>query len=179
MAPAASVAYTAEEITKFTTLVKEAIGFDELRGDSVTVTNLAFMRPEVPAALPEIPLWEQAWVLDVAKQAVGGIFALILIFVVLKPTIKTLLEKPTVAMMREGTQAMVMGEGGMVPAGGMAQGNMAGSSAGGVPLALESDEELMMLEAPKSYEQRLEMAQKIAGEDPKRVAQVMKTWIQE
>ena len=37
----------------------------------------------------------------------------------------------------------------------------------------------MRLEAPKSYEQRLEMAQKIAGEDPKRVAQVMKTWIQD
>jgi flagellar M-ring protein FliF len=37
----------------------------------------------------------------------------------------------------------------------------------------------MLLEAPKSYEQRLEMAQKIAGEDPKRVAQVMKKWIQQ
>ena len=46
-------------------------------------------------------------------------------------------------------------------------------------LGLDSDEELMRLEAPKSYEQRLEMAQKIAGEDPKRVAQVMKTWIQD
>ena len=177
----ASVAYTTEEIAKFTRLVKEAVGFDELRGDSVTVTNLAFIQPEVPAALPEIPLWEQAWVLDIAKQAVGGIFALILIFVVLKPTIKSLLEKPTVAMVTEGAQGMVMGaDGNMVAAGGgMAQGNMASASAGGAPLALESDEELMMLEAPKSYEQRLEMAQKIAGEDPKRVAQVMKTWIQE
>jgi flagellar M-ring protein FliF len=55
----------------------------------------------------------------------------------------------------------------------------ASQSAGERSLELESDEELMMLEAPKSYEQRLEMAQKIAGEDPKRVAQVMKTWIKE
>ena len=55
----------------------------------------------------------------------------------------------------------------------------AGGQGSGESLGLESDEELKRLEAPKSYEQRLEMAQKIAGEDPKRVAQVMKTWIQE
>jgi flagellar M-ring protein FliF len=168
--------YSNEDIAKLTGLVKEAIGFDELRGDSVTVTNLSFKQPDVPDALPEIPLWEQAWVLDIAKQAVGGIFALILIFVVLKPTIKSLLEKPVVAVAHGGAQGMVTGPDGMpmaTPQGGEQQ------MAGGAPLALESDEELMMLEAPKSYEQRLEMAQKIAGEDPKRVAQVMKTWIQE
>ncbi|ORU94056.1 MAG: flagellar M-ring protein FliF [Cycloclasticus sp. symbiont of Bathymodiolus heckerae] len=170
----ASEAYSEEDLAKFKSLVKEAIGFNELRGDSVTITNIAFKQPEVPGALPEIPLWEQAWVLDIAKQAVGGIFALLLIFVVLKPTIKSLLEKPTVAMLPAGAQGMATGVDGVpmaVPAGAAGQ-------AGGVPLALESDEELMMLEAPKSYEQRLEMAQKIAGEDPKRVAQVMKTWIQ-
>jgi len=92
---------------------------------------------------------------------------------VLKPTIKRLLEQPTVAALPGGgMQGAVMAPGGgMVPQAG---GDQAGGAA---PLALESDEELMLLEAPKSYEQRLEMAQKIAGEDPKRVAQVMKTWI--
>jgi flagellar M-ring protein FliF len=168
----ASEPYSEEDLAKFTSIVKEAIGFNELRGDSVMVTNIAFKKPEVPEALPEIPLWEQAWALDIAKQAVGGIFALILIFVVLKPTIKSLLEKPVVTLAQEG---MMIGADGMpmaIPAGG-------GQAAGDGQLALESDEELMMLDAPKSYEQRLEMAQKIAAEDPKRVAQVMKTWIQE
>jgi flagellar M-ring protein FliF len=164
-AVAVSEAYSAEELAKFTSIVKEAIGFNELRGDRVTVTNLAFKQPEVLGALPEVPLWEQAWVLDIAKQAVGAIFVLILVFVVLKPTIKKLLEKPTVAALSGGMQGAVMAPGGVAQPGGAA------------PLALESDEELMLLEAPKSYEQRLEMAQKIAGEDPKRVAQVMKTWI--
>ncbi|MGB1541595.1 MAG: flagellar M-ring protein FliF, partial [Cycloclasticus sp.] len=147
------------------------IGFNELRGDSVTVTNLAFKKPEALEVLPEVPLWEQAWVLDAAKQALGGIFVLILIFFVLKPTIKSLLEKPTVAALPSSESSAVM-----APSGGMAPEAQVNN---GKPLALESDEELMLLEAPKSYEQRLEMAQKIAGEDPKRVAQVMKTWIQE
>ena len=173
-AAGASEPYTDEDMAKFTSIVKEAIGFNELRGDSVTITNLAFRQPEVLAALPEIPLWEQAWVLDVAKQVVGGVFALILIFFVLRPTIKSLLEKP------KAVGSSVGGEGAvMAPSGSMVTNAGGGQAASGAPLALESDEELMMLEAPKSYEQRLEMAQKIAGEDPKRVAQVMKTWIHE
>ncbi|MBV1875943.1 MAG: flagellar M-ring protein FliF [Cycloclasticus sp.] len=170
----ASEPYTDQDMAKFTSIVKEAIGFNELRGDSVTITNLAFRQPEVLAALPEIPLWEQAWVLDVAKQLIGGVFALILIFFVLRPTIKSLLEKPTAVSLSAGGQGAVM-----APSGSMVADARGVPVSGGAPLALESDEELMMLEAPKSYEQRLDMAQKIAGEDPKRVAQVMKTWIQE
>tara|TARA_R110002095_G_scaffold216040_1_gene211869 strand:- start:234 stop:1886 length:1653 start_codon:yes stop_codon:yes gene_type:complete len=164
-----SEAYTVDNLAKFTNLVKEAIGFNELRGDSVTVTNLAFKLPEVLAPLPEIPLWEQPWVLNLAKQAVGGIFALLLIFVVLKPTIKSLLAKPVPSVLPTALQGVMVGEDGQPKA----------QSGEGGQYALEADEELMRLEAPKSYEQRLLMAQKIAGEDPKRVAQVMKTWIQE
>ncbi len=170
----ASEPYSDEDVAKFTVLVKEAVGFNALRGDSVTITNLAFRQPDVPVALPEVPLWEQAWVLDAAKQVVGGVFALILIFFVLRPTIKTLLEKPTATGLPAGGQGTQM-----TPSGAMATEARASQSAGERSLELESDEELMMLEAPKSYEQRLEMAQKIAGEDPKRVAQVMKTWIKE
>tara|TARA_R110002096_G_scaffold92144_4_gene208286 strand:+ start:289 stop:1947 length:1659 start_codon:yes stop_codon:yes gene_type:complete len=168
-----SEAYNVEDLQKFTNLVKEAIGFNELRGDSVTVTNLAFKQPDTLAPLPEIPLWEQAWVLDIAKQAVGGIFALLLIFVVLKPTIKSLLAKPVVSQLPMAMEGTMVGPDGQV----MSRPSQEGS--GENQLALENDEELMRLEAPKSYEQRLAMAQKIAGEDPKRVAQVMKTWIQE
>ncbi len=172
-----SEAYTSDELAKLTALVKEAIGFNELRGDSVTVTNLKFKQPEVLAELPEIPLIEQAWVLDAAKQAVGVIFALILIFVVLKPTIKSLLAKPTVTI--AGGQEVMLDANGQPMAGGMQALPGAAGQPGDDVLALGEDEELMRLESPKSYEQRLEMAQKIAGEDPKRVAQVMKTWIQE
>ncbi|PCH84178.1 MAG: flagellar M-ring protein FliF [Piscirickettsiaceae bacterium] len=164
--------YTAEELAKFNSLVKEAIGYNELRGDSVTVTNLAFMKPEKPEALPDVPMMEQPWFWDVVKQAIGGVFALLLIFMVLKPTIKSLLAKPEVAMLPAGAQGTMIGPDGLPMA-------VAAGSMGGEALGLESDEELKRLEAPKSYEQRLDMAQKIAGEDPKRVAQVMKTWIQE
>lgn len=166
-----TAAYSPEELGKFSSLVKETIGFNELRGDRVTVSNLAFKQTEAPEAMPEKAIWEAPWFWDVAKQVVGAVFALLLIFVVLKPTIKSLLAKPAVTSQAGVGQAMLTGPDG-VPM-------LASDAAAKNNLELGSDEELELLEAPKSYEQRLEMAQKIAGEDPKRVAQVMKTWIQE
>ena len=165
--------YSEKDIAKFTSLVKEAIGFNELRGDSVVVNNIAFKQPDIPALLPELEIWEQPWFWDVAKQGIGGIFALLLIFVVLKPTIKSLLAKPvvTTAVVPAGAEGTFIGADGLPVAAGLA--------ADGTQAGLTQDEDLLLLEAPKSYEQRLEMAQKIAGEDPKRVAQVMKTWIHE
>jgi flagellar M-ring protein FliF len=41
-------------------------------------------------ALPEIPLWEQPWVWDVAKQTLGGGLILFLIFGVIRPAFKDL-----------------------------------------------------------------------------------------
>jgi flagellar M-ring protein FliF len=40
-------------------------------------------------------------------------------------------------------------------------------------------EDLLLLEAPQSYEKRLEYVQKLIDEDPKLVAQVIKTWLKE
>ena len=69
------------ELAAYTTLVHKAIGFDEERGDTVTVSNSAFLLPEAPPEdLPAEPLWKQPWVLDLAKQGVGGLLVLILAF---------------------------------------------------------------------------------------------------
>ncbi len=42
-----------EEMTRITTLVKSSIGFDEVRGDTVDVLNLAFLRAEPPEEVEE------------------------------------------------------------------------------------------------------------------------------
>ena len=81
---------TPEEIERLTALVREAIGFDARRGDSVRVMNNSFLTPEPVADLPEVPMWEQGWFLDIVKQVGGLLLVLILIFVVLRPTMKRL-----------------------------------------------------------------------------------------
>ena len=43
-------------LKRFESLIKETIGFDQNRGDSVSVINQAFMPTE--AEIPPVPLWQ-------------------------------------------------------------------------------------------------------------------------
>lgn len=149
--------YSSEEISRFTTLVKEAVGFDEKRGDSLSVINASFIQPEEPEPLPEPPLWEQAWVWDIGKQVVGGALVLLLVLGVLRPVLRSLAEK--------GGEAPVMfagAEGGQLPPGEQ-QLSLTGGTAAQAPTA--------------DYESDLSTTRGLVAQDPKRVAQVVKTWV--
>jgi len=156
--------WTPEELDGFTTLVKEAVGFNGARGDTVNIINSSFMPLPEAEAVPELSMMEQPWVWNVGKQAVGAIGVLILIFGVLKPILRSLAEKGG------HTNAMV-------PAVAGAQGG-AGSED---QLSLSgAGSQQAQLEGPKAgYEQNLETAKGVVSEDPKRVAQVVKNWVGE
>ena len=161
---------TPEEIERLTELVREAIGFDSRRGDSVRVMNSSFLSPEPVADLPEVPIWEQGWFLDIVKQ-VGGLFlVLILIFFVLKPTMKRL----------TASHAGVAGEsdGAARIEGPLAQNHEGGAEAQG-SLLLGSDGEPISLPGGGKYENIMDAARQLVDEDPKRVAQLVKTWVNE
>ncbi len=160
---------TPEEISRITQLVREAIGFSAQRGDSVRVVNAAFQIPQAPEELPEIPIWEQAWVWDLAKQVGGFILVLVLIFVVLLPTLKKL------------TAQQPMAAGGLAMAGA-AGGTMGMEGAGMEGLGMESFEggrTPVKLPGPGKYEDTLDAARQLVNEDPMRVAQVVKSWVAE
>ena len=63
-APLKPVSYTTKEIDQIKDLVKDAVGFDEKRGDSVSVANLAF-RPDV---LEETPFYREPGIIALAKE---------------------------------------------------------------------------------------------------------------
>ena len=54
-----------------------------------------------------------------------------------------------------------------------------GGADGAEQTALNGDTEPLLLEAPQGHEMRLEFAQNMVDKDPKRVAQVIKNWVQE
>ena len=151
-------ARTPEEINRITQLVKEAIGFNATRGDSVRVINAAFMLPQPPEPLPELAIWEQPWVWDLAKQLGGVLLVLLLIFFVLRPTMKRLTTMPRVE--RLAGDANASGE--------------AGANALQVPGG-----DKMQLPGPGGYETSLEAARGMVQNDPKRVAQVVRSWVSE
>ena len=153
---------TPEEISRITRLVKEAIGFNTQRGDSVEVINSAFMLPAPIEPLPELAIWEEPWVWDAAKQAGGVILVLILIFFVLRPTMKKLTAPPVI-------QQISSAEG----AGDDAQGGVGSTG------SLDSPDGAMRLPGPEKYENTLDAARQMVQDDPKRVAQVVRSWVAE
>ncbi len=154
-----------DELDRFTKLIKESVGFDGQRGDSVNVINVSFVPPDEPEALPEASLLEQPWIWDVAKQAVGALGLLIVVFGVLKPVMRSLAEKGAQGMQQNAALAA----GGGVDAAGQDQLSLSGGNPQQPQLA-----------APQmGYEQHLETAKGVVNEDPKRVAQVVKNWVGE
>ncbi len=156
---------TPEEVSRISSLVKEAIGFNAQRGDSVRVVNAAFQIPEPPAAIPEIPIWEEPWVWDVAKQVGGLALVLVLIFVVLMPTLKKLIATQPVYAQAQG------GAGMPVPAGQQM------AAQGGGSYVDQETGEAVQLPGPAKYEDTLKAARQMVNDDPKRVAQVVKSWV--
>lgn len=149
---------TEQDIERIATLVKEAIGFDARRGDSVTVINSSFNTPPPAEPLPEAPLLEQPWVWQAAK-ILGGVIAVVLIaFGVLKPIMRSLAEKgaalppPSVELQSLTPEMLAMATAGQLPHLPAAQG---------------------------SYDANLNAAKSMVQQDPKRVAKVVRQWVGE
>ena len=148
-------ALTPEQVENMTRLVKDAVGFDAARGDSVNVVNASFkgeLKPE-DIQVDEIPLWERPLVRDIAKLLCGLIVLLVLVLTVLRPLVRGLLAAPRVyspqALPGADSAAMAL------PASNQAQQGMA---------ALD-------------YEGQIAQARTLVTQDPARVAQVVKTWV--
>jgi len=81
------------DLAKLTTLVREAVGFSQTRGDSLNVVNVPFNVEEKVVA-SELPLWKQPENISMAKEA-GKALALlvgllVLIFACIRPAMKSL-----------------------------------------------------------------------------------------
>lgn len=175
--------YSQEDLNQLRDLVKQAVGYDSARGDQVTVTNVAFRAAEALEDVSE-PFWEKAWFMDVMKLLIAALVLVLLIFKVLRPVFATLIGKD------EKEEQLRLLEEARVAAEEM--GGVVRFDENGKPMAVKIDEEtgemlsitggaedLLLLEAPQSYEKRLEYVQKLIDEDPKLVAQVIKTWLKE
>jgi len=156
--------WSADELERFTTLVKESVGFNAQRGDTVNVINASFALMPEPEPIPEATLMEQPWVWDIAKQAAGALGLLIVVFGVLKPVMRSLAEKGVQNAQQQA--ALAAAGGGAVNVEGQDQLSLSGGT--------------RQLSAPQGgYEQNLETAKGVVNEDPKRVAQVVKNWVGE
>jgi len=154
-----ATALSEAEMTRINALVMDAIGFNQARGDSLNIVNAPFMAPAAVEALPEQPIWEQTWVWDLAKQVLGGLLVLFLVFGVIRPAFKDLNKVPVAQNAGVNTQ-------GMTPEQAMAAN----------AIAKGSDEIAKLTTGSADMEEQLNNVRSLVQQDPALVAQVVKNW---
>src|SRR5450830_948375 len=156
-------------------LVKEAMGYNKDRGDSLNVVNTQFSIE----AEPELPLWKQPDMIALAKEigryVLLGIVLLYLYFGVLRPIIYKISGK-------EEREAKARAEA------------EAAEAAAAAAAAAEAEAEAMFdpddpdaivqlsgdpeeIDERAAYKANLESAKQWAMKDPKLVANIIKTWV--
>ena len=145
------------DIERYTALVKEAVGFDEARGDTVVIMSEAFLAVDEVAEAEPPAIWEKPFVQDAIKQGLGAILVLAIAFGVLRP------------MLRGVVTASPVVSGEYFPAGG----EYAGATGYGSAQVAASGG---ALEGP-SYDEKVAAVKNMSGHDPARVAQVVKKWV--
>ncbi|MEM9313983.1 MAG: flagellar basal-body MS-ring/collar protein FliF [Pseudomonadota bacterium] len=159
-----------ERVDEITALVREAVGFNEARGDTVSVISASFVEaPPVEDVVVESSIFEQDWIWQLGKGLLALVVLLALIFVVLRPVMKfSAAPAPVIASphgLPEQAVAGALGNDG-VPMG-EDQVTLGGEQVGLPPAA----------GGTMGYQQQLQMARSVAEGEPERAAYVVKNWV--
>jgi flagellar M-ring protein FliF len=151
---------SAEQVEKLTALVRETIGFNKDRGDSVNLMNTPFAieKPTVT----EVPLWQQPELQDLARSLAWPVGTVLLAALVLmgliRPALKALAQAPAVVPVQGGQLDAVVADDQERP-----------------PLLTASGTQEP--EGPTQAHLRLEDARKLTRDNPAAVANIVKAWI--
>ncbi|MFT4246769.1 MAG: flagellar basal-body MS-ring/collar protein FliF [Pseudomonas sp.] len=171
-------ALSAAELTRIEALVKQAVGFDAERGDTVSVMNAPFVR-EQPTAEDGPKWWEDPRVQNWLRLGIGALVVLALAFGVLRPALRQLAgpapekskdeagdgsadlrHEPQLADLRFDEDGDAL---------------LSGLEDDTARLAVDKKETIAL--SSDAYEDRLRQAREAVKADSKRVAQLVKGWI--
>lgn len=158
--PGPSTPLSAQQIEQMTALVRDTIGFNKDRGDSVNLMNAQFLTDRTEAA--ELPIWKNPQTLDMARSfawPVGLVLiGVIVLFGLVRPGMKalvTLQPPPQLPNAQGGQLSALVAEAPERP-----------------PIAAPA------LPQPAEAEQaRLEGARQMARANPVAVANIVKNWV--
>lgn len=173
-------AWSSEEKTQISTMITDAVGIAAQRGDSFSLMSFHFT-PLAIEAPPSIPWWQDPTVQQPMRYVIGGMLGMAMIFFVLRPLIMHLTGADTRAQElefadpqdepvydnlqtreeREREEALnrKLSEKGIAASSGLNVGND------------------MLPPAGSPLEIQLKHLQLIANEEPERVAEVLKQWV--
>jgi flagellar M-ring protein FliF len=158
------------DIDNLTALIKQAVGFDEARGDTADVVNFSFAVENSEESYSGF--WKEQWFLSLVRLGVTGLAVIVFILIVARPLVKKW--QPTV--LTEETRQLPRVEGDehtsddlhSLPS--LREDNVELRAIGGEK---GEDNEFALLEA------QIESARTLVAEDPKRTVQIVKNWLDE
>ena len=163
------VTWTEAELERLSILVRDAVGYSAARGDSINIINTPFL--DEATMIPDLSVpgfWEEDWFRSLIKPIVGLLVILVMVLGLLRPILKTLARTGSDTRDDEEAQQLAALE-----AAGLGSFDELSDESvtltGGTTLALPGPEE--------SYEQMLNTVKGLVAEDPGRVSQVIKRWI--
>lgn len=144
-------------------LAKEAMGFNQERGDTINLVNTKFVASDKEG--PDVPFWKQIDTIEFVKNALKYLLGfgviLYLFFSYLRPLITKIMDRSkrqpfsAEAFMNEDDE----------------------DDASVVDLSKEAPPEEPQAKSGLAYEKDLETAKNLSKSDPKIVANVVKTWV--
>ncbi|MDQ6681160.1 MAG: flagellar basal body M-ring protein FliF, partial [Pseudomonadota bacterium] len=147
------VALGAEEIEKLAALVRESIGFNKERGDSVKVINAPF-RVEPSATMHETPFWKSPELIDLIRAGalpVGlALVAVLVFFGLVRPAVKSTFAARPAQLGRSGTR---------------------------IDAVVDDDEAYPAQLAAPAYLRQIEGAKALAKDNPAAVAGIVRGWV--
>jgi flagellar M-ring protein FliF len=146
---------TEQELSSLTEIVRQAVGFDEARGDTISVVNSAF-QPAAQLAAPEAPgFFDNPQLWSIGRQVLGAVLVLALAFFVLRPIMQLLTRPQPVTAAAASVEYAAEMRPMLTPGGGR------------------------VMALPMGYDDRMAAARSVAGQDPRQVAQVVRNWVAE
>ena len=142
-----------DEKKQINELAKQAMGYNEERGDSLSVVNSTFT-PEKIEAVPELPIWKNSSYIEMAKDAGKLVLGLAVLFLLYKKALQPMVTKlltyePKVESIQNATPR-----------------EQFVNTSAGVP------------QLPgQGYQQELDKAKLLAKDNPKMVANVVTSWV--
>lgn len=150
-----------EQLEQMTALVRETIGYNKDRGDSVNLMNTPF-QPEKP--IESLPLWKQPETVELAKSFAWPLGIVLFALVVLFGLVRPALRQPK---LEEVQEAVAIAE---------ARSQLDALENGDLDRPALGPKEAVPT-GPSAEELRLEEARLLALENPIAVANILKTWV--
>lgn len=159
------------ELERLSILVRNAVGYSATRGDSVNVINTPFLESEsLEGEFTDPPFWEMPWFKELLRPIAGILIVLALIIFLLRPILRSLTKLGSQVKDDDEAQQLAALE-----AAGLGDFDELSDET----VTLTGGEALALPGPNDSYEQLLNSIRGLVAEDPGRVSQVIKRWVNE